>query len=91
MNQLPLSLIAIDTLRAIVHLPTPMLKKREVRLHDAPAFSVLEETLREYEKRDNVPRVSQRINALLNNPAMTLPRIFRRNEAIAKKCNKAAP
>jgi hypothetical protein len=63
----PFSLIAIDTLRAITRLPTPFLKQRGVRLEGAPSRAQLEAVLCDYERRDPVPRVSQRVSELLKN------------------------
>jgi hypothetical protein len=64
----PMSLVAIDTLLAIQRLPTTNLKKRGVSLANPPTVSELKKVLDEYARKDPVPRVSQRINAILEDP-----------------------
>lgn len=63
----PLSLIAVDTLGAITQLPTLLLKQRGVQLEGAPPADRLESVLRDYERRDPVPRVQRKISGLLKN------------------------
>ena len=61
----PMSLVAIDALRAFQRLPTPYLKKRKVELINPPTETDLKNILEDYIKRDNVPRVKQRIAWIL--------------------------
>lgn len=63
----PLSLVAIDALRAYQQLPTPMLKKRGIRIATPPTREELTIVLEEYADRDPVPRVRQRIDSILHN------------------------
>ncbi|MGR8931219.1 MAG: hypothetical protein ACU836_11295 [Gammaproteobacteria bacterium] len=61
----PLSLVAIDALRVFQRLPTPFLRKRGVKLIDPPTEQELMEKLKIYAKRDNAPRVEQRVGWVL--------------------------
>lgn len=65
----PLSLVAIDALCAIQRMPTPFLKKRGATLSSPPTFEELKQVLEVYVKQDSVPRVSQRVVAILANPS----------------------
>lgn len=65
----PLSLVAIDTLRAITRIPTPFLKKRSIQLLDMPTKAEMERVLLDYINQDPVPRVEQRVKGLLLNTA----------------------
>lgn len=61
----PLSLVAIDTLRAIQHKQTRALKEFRVRLAAPPSLAELRDTLEDYASRDPVPRVRQRVDSIL--------------------------
>jgi hypothetical protein len=63
----PLSLVAIDTLRAIQRLPTKLLKEWQVQLADLPSKCELEEELAAYAIHDPVPRVRQRVDSIIKN------------------------
>ena len=63
----PLSLVAIDTLRAIQHKQTKALKEYRVRLAAPPSIVELRKALEEYASRDPVPRVRQRVDSILKN------------------------
>lgn len=62
----PLSLVAIDALRAIVKPMTPLLREYAPRLHQPPTLERFRQVLSEYAERDRVPRVQFRINQLLS-------------------------
>lgn len=61
----PLSLVAIDALAAIVHPQSPFLRAYGPRLHQPPSPERVKEMLSAYAARDPVPRVQQRISALI--------------------------
>lgn len=63
----PLSLVAIDTLRAIQHMPIKRLKERQVQLASPPSKAQLQEILETYASRDPVPRVRQRVDSIIEN------------------------
>lgn len=63
----PLSLVAIDALLAIARPRTPFLRETKPKLEGPPTFSRLQEVLLAYREHDPVPRVQQRIDALLAN------------------------
>lgn len=63
----PLSLVAIDTLRAIQHMPTKRLQERQVGLANLPSKVQLQEALETYASRDPVPRVRQRVDSVIAN------------------------
>lgn len=63
----PLSLVAIDTLRAIQRMPTKTLKERQVRLAGAPPKGELQAALESYASRDPMPRVTQRVDSIMKN------------------------
>jgi hypothetical protein len=64
----PLSLVAIDALLAIARPRTPFLRESKPTLATPPGTSRLREVLLAYCERDPVPRVQQRVDALLANP-----------------------
>jgi len=61
----PLSLVAIDTLLAIANPQSPFLRAYKPRLLQPPKPERFKKTLTDYAARDRVPRVQQRIDALL--------------------------
>jgi hypothetical protein len=61
----PLSLAAIDALAAIVRPRTPFLRFYGPRLHQPPNPDRLRQVLSAYTQQDPVPRVQQRISALI--------------------------
>jgi hypothetical protein len=63
----PLSLVAIDALLAILQPRTPFLLEAKPALTAPPSPSRLREVLLAYRELDPVPRVQQRIDALLAN------------------------
>lgn len=63
----PLSLVAIDALRAIVRPMTLFLREHSPTLRDQPPPERFLLVLTEYMKHDPVPRVEQRIQGLLEN------------------------
>lgn len=63
----PLSLVAIDALRAIAKPMTPLLRKDKPMLAAPPASASLQKVLLAYRERDPVPRVQHRIDSLLVN------------------------
>ncbi len=63
----PLSLVAIDTIRAIQHAPTKALKELQVRLANPPSKVALQHALEAYARRDPVPRVRQRVDSIMKN------------------------
>jgi hypothetical protein len=62
----PLSLIAIDALLAIAWPRTPFLRETKPKLAAPPSRASLEGVLLAYRQRDPVPRVQQRIDAVLS-------------------------
>ena len=56
----PLSLVAIDALRAIAQPMTPFLREIKPGLENPPSLEVFREVVSEYMRRDPVPRVQQR-------------------------------
>lgn len=65
----PLSLVAIDALRAIANPRTPFLRDLAPSLPDPPDEATFIRELSAYAEADQVPRVSQRVRALLASPA----------------------
>lgn len=63
----PLSLVAIDALKAIARPDTPFLKNYQPELWNRPDISSFEKLLKDYMARDPVPRVQQRIAFILEN------------------------
>ena len=61
----PLSLVAIDALRAIAYPTSIILKTWKPELLEAPSSQTLMATLNSYAARDPVPRVTQRVENLL--------------------------
>jgi hypothetical protein len=61
----PLSLVAIDALLAIANPRTPNLRAMQPALLEAPSAAQLCLELRRYSEQDAVPRVQQRIDAVL--------------------------
>lgn len=63
----PLSLIAIDALLAIICPRTPLLRRFQPKLQGLPEMLTVKEALAQYRERDAVPRVQQRMDAVLSN------------------------
>jgi hypothetical protein len=61
----PLSLVAIDALRAIIRPQSAFLRAYGPRLHHPPTRELLVQTLTAYADRDRVPRVQQRTAGVL--------------------------
>lgn len=61
----PLSLVAIDALRAIAYPTSIILKTWKPELLEPPSRQILMATLNSYASRDPVPRVTQRVENLL--------------------------
>jgi hypothetical protein len=61
----PLSLVAIDALRAIVRPQSPLLQELSPVLRDRPSRATFATVLNDYMRKDPVPRVQQRITGLL--------------------------
>jgi hypothetical protein len=70
----PLSLVAVDALGAIVRPMSPLLRQMQPVLHSPPGWGHIRSVLEGYASRDRVPRVQQRIEALLQyETALTKP------------------
>lgn len=65
----PLSLVAIDALRAIADPRSLLLKKWQPQLLGAPTSDVFTAVLTDYARADRVPRVRQRVDTLLQRAA----------------------
>lgn len=64
----PLSLVALDTLLALVDPRTPLLHAANAVLEDPPTFDELQRRLEAYRDNDPVPRVLQRVEWIFKKP-----------------------